>query len=120
MKLVFVLALLAISLMSCTQRLLDFTAITTKNVDISGLTHGSRITAEDCVPMVLFFPLGLPNWKTAMDSVLEQGQGDVLVDVVATSKGSWFILGGESCVVISGTVARSPSYKRTQVFSPSS
>jgi hypothetical protein len=48
-----------------------------------------------------------------MDSVLEQGRGDVLVDVVATSKGWWFIA-GESCVVISATVARSPSYKAHQ------
>jgi hypothetical protein len=54
-------------LTGCTQRVTDFTIISTKNVDISALANakraGNRITGEDLVHVIIFIPTGVPNLK---------------------------------------------------------
>ena len=55
----------------CTQRLVDFTAISTKNVKMASSEVGSRVEGADCVPVV-FFPLGQPNMKEAIDRAIEK------------------------------------------------
>jgi hypothetical protein len=96
----------------CTLRLGDFTVLSTKNVDVSAVRQGDRQSGEDCINMVLFFPLGEVNWKTAMDRALEKGKGDVLVDAVVTSKYWNALVYGQNCVVIEGTVSQTASYRR--------
>lgn len=95
----------------CSTRLLDYSAVTSKNIDVSGLKRVGRYTGEDCRWIVLFIPTGIPNWKTGVDEALEKGGGDVLLDTVLTQKGWWFLV-GQSCVEVTGTVARSASYNR--------
>lgn len=100
---------------ACTTRLGDFTVLSTKNVDVSGLKPGDRYSGEDCVNLLFapFIPLGTVNWKNAMDQALERGKGDVMVDIVFTLK-EWFIpyIFGQRCIVIEGTVSQTSSYKQ--------
>lgn len=110
-------ALLCVGLfvmVGCTTRLGDFTVISTKNVDVSGLKPGDRFSGEDCIGMLFsMIPLGEVNWKNAMDQALERGKGDVMVDVVLTAKG-WMIpyVWGQQCMEITGTVSQTASYRR--------
>jgi len=99
---------------ACTTRLGDFTVLSTKNVDVSGLKPGDRYSGEDCVNLLFaMIPLGTVNWKNAMDQGLERGKGDVMVDIVLTQT-SWAIpyIFGQQCIVIEGTVSQTSSYKR--------
>lgn len=101
-------------LCGCTTRLGDFTVLSTKNVDVSGLRSGDRYAGEDCINMLFgMIPMGDVNWKNAMDQALERGKGDVMVDLVLTQKG-WAIpyIWGQQCIEIAGTVSQSAAYKR--------
>jgi hypothetical protein len=103
-----------ISLGGCATRLGDFTVLSTKNVDVTGLKPGDRFSGEDCVGYLFaMIPLGDVNWKNAMDQALERGKGDVMVDVVLTAKG-WMIpyIFGQQCIEIEGTVSQTSSYRR--------
>lgn len=96
----------------CSLRLGDFTVLSTKNVDVSGVKQGDRYSGEHCINTVLGFPLGEINWKTAMDQALEKGKGDVMIDAVVTSKYWSVIVYGQTCVIMEGTVSRTASYSR--------
>lgn len=93
----------------CHQRLGDFTVLSTKNVDVSGLKEGERLSGEHCINRVLGFPIGQLDWKTAMDRALEKGKGNLMVDVVVSFTSWTAILFAQDCVVIEGTVARTAS-----------
>lgn len=96
----------------CSLRLGDFTVLSTKNVDVSGVKQGDRYSGEHCINTVLGFPLGEINWKTAMDRALEKGKGDLMIDAVVSNKYWTVILFGEMCIVIEGTISRTASYAR--------
>lgn len=96
----------------CTTRLGDFTMLSTKNVNVSGVKQGDRQSGEDCVNHVFFIPLGQPDMKNAIDRALEKGKGDILIDSVFSAKGWSAVLFGESCYVVEGTVSQTASYKR--------
>lgn len=96
----------------CTTRLGDFTMLSTKNVDVSGVKQGDRQSGEDCVNHILLIPLGQPDMKNAIDRALEKGKGDILIDSVFSTKGWSAVLFGESCYVVEGTVSQTASYKR--------
>ena len=101
-------------LVGCTTRLGDFSVLSTKNIDVSGVKPGDRYSGEDCVGLLFgMVPMGDVNWKNAMDQALEKGKGDVMVDVVLTATG-WVIpyIFGQSCIVIEGTVSQTASFKR--------
>ena len=101
-------------LTGCTTRLGDFTVLSTKNVDVSGVKPGDRYSGEDCINLLFgMIPLGQVNWKNAMDQALERGKGDMMVDVVMTAKG-WAIpyIWGRSCMEFAGTISQTASYKR--------
>lgn len=98
----------------CTHRLGDFTAISSKNLDLS---HGAdfkrgvaRVKGEDNVPIILTIPMGQPNMKTALDRAIETTPGAVsLVDAVLTQKCFWFILGGQCGFELEGTPLIDPN-----------
>ncbi len=94
---------------ACSVRVIDYTAMTSKNIDVSGLKPVGRYSGEDCRWNVLGIPIGIPTWKEGVDEALEKGRGDVLLDAVFTNKW-WMFFIGQSCVEVTGTVARSPSY----------
>jgi len=106
---------LTVLLYGCTQRLMDYTALTSKNIDVSGIKQGERYSGEDCVYNAglpfLYVTFGWPSWKTAIDEALEKGKGDVMVDAVLTVK-RWNFIAGQDCLIVTGTVSQTASYKR--------
>ena len=96
-------AALALALSGCVVRLADFTALSSKNANIPG-ERGPRVEGEDMIPIVLFFPTGQSNIKTAVDRAIEKGGGDLLVDGVISQK-CWYIplIYGECGFMVEGT-----------------
>lgn len=96
-------------LSGCTERLADFTMISTKNVDLSkaqvNAGEGNRVTEDDCRPIILVFPVGRPDLKEAVDSALEEGRGNLMIDLVAYWRW-WYVppIFGLRCMVAEGTV----------------
>jgi hypothetical protein len=90
-------------LAGCTLRLVDFTVISTKNVQVTSKSKGKRVTGEDCVPVV-FVPIGMPNMEEAIDRAIESAgpQYDALVDGVMYHTNQSFIV-GKVCYKVEGT-----------------
>lgn len=114
-----VIFVLALVLGSCTRRFLDFTMVSTKNVDLSKAStferSSVRASGEDGVYWVLWIPLGYPNLKEAVDRAIESTPGAVaLVDGVVYSKGWWAILTGYSAYIVEGTPLLDPSLVSNQ------
>ena len=112
----FILAMaIAVSLTGCATRLIDFTMISTKNID---WTHAAnfqrgkdRVQGTDEVSIIIFIPTGVPNMKEAIDRAIEKIPGAVaLVDGVVTQK-SWYIpyIFGKFSYIIEGTPLIDPS-----------
>lgn len=112
----FCLIILAITLFSsCKMRLLDFTMISSKNIDLAhaaSFQRGpQRVSGKDKIHIVLFFPTGVVNIKEAVDRAIETTPGCVaLLDGVIYLKG-WYIplLYGQRAAVIEGTPLIDPS-----------
>jgi len=106
----FVIAvLLCIPVLGCATRLVDFTIISTKNIDLArgaDFKRGStRVEGEDGVAIIIIIPTGTPNIKEAIDRAIEKVPGAIaLLDGVLTSK-SWYIpyIFGECSYVVEGT-----------------
>lgn len=98
-----VLATLALS--GCVQRVADFTALSSRNANIPG-DRGERVEGEDMATIILFFPTGQPNLKTAVDRAIEKGGGDLLVDGVISQKCWDVLLFGQCGYVVEGTPVR--------------
>ena len=116
-----------LSVSSCTQRLVDFTIISTKNVDLSRAstfkrtTH--RATGEDAKYIIVIIPTGVPSAKEAVDQAIESVSGGVaLVDGVLTN--SWFYIPyifGENKFIVEGSVLIDPVLaKQSASISPQS
>lgn len=81
----------------CSQRVIDFTVISSKNVDMrfeEGGQGADRVEGKDEV-VVFLFPLGSPNLKEAVDKAIESaGPGyDALIDGVVTAYNHSFLFG---------------------------
>lgn len=116
-KVFFGLSLITL-LASCSYRVVDFTIISTKNVDLSKagtFKRGkSRVEGRDMAHLVIYFPLGRPSMKEAIDKAIETTPGAVaLVDGVVYSKGWWAILYGQDVLVIEGIPLIDPSLATT-------
>jgi hypothetical protein len=101
----------------CSQRVIDFTIISSKNVDLSKAANFKRGTARvegiDSKPIIFFIPMGTPNTKEAVDRAIESVPGAVaLTDGVITYKYFVFIFGKMSYVV-EGTPLIDPSLAMT-------
>ena len=101
--------LLSVSVMGCATRLVDFTIISTKNIDLARgadfKRDKSRVRGQDCVSIIIFIPIGIPNIKTAIDRAIESVPGAVaLLDGVISYK-YWLIpcIYGQSSYVVDGT-----------------
>ena len=102
LSLSLVMGLFVLAVSGCTLRLVDFTALSSKNCDIHG-TRGERTRGEDMSWMLMGFPLGLPNMKEATDRAIERCNGDLLVDGVVYSKYWTALVIGQAGYVIEGT-----------------
>jgi hypothetical protein len=108
----------------CTTRFVDYTLLSTKNVDLSKAgtfrRTPNRVTGEDNRYWFLFIPLGSsPHLKTAVDRAIESVPGSVaLVDGVVSVRDWWFII-GEGTVIVEGTPLVDPSIPGASVpFAP--
>ena len=105
---------LVVLLTACTTRLLDFTVVSSKNIDLSkadSFERGkSRVEGVDAAWMIIFIPTGIPNMKEAIDRALEKVPGAVaLVDGVVSSKFMYFLLVAQSAYVVEGTPLIDPT-----------
>lgn len=88
----------------CSQRVIDFTIISSKNVDLTNAASfkrgPARVEGKDSKPIIFFIPLGTPNTKEAVDRAIESVPGAVaLTDGVITYKYFVFIFGQMSYLV---------------------
>ena len=94
--------------MACTQRVTDFTVMSTKNNELTNShPRGLRVKGEDCVTIILFIPLGNPDLKEASDRAIENGglTADALVDGVVRRTSE--IAFGSLCYQVEGTAVAS-------------
>lgn len=96
----------SIVISGCTQRILDFTVISSKNVNmrVKDAGKGGRVKGEDMATFVIF-PLGAPEVKEAVDRAIENaGPGyDALIDGVIYYKYNVFLLFGTFGYQVEGT-----------------
>lgn len=81
-----------IALTGCSQRLGDFTIISTKNVDI-GKNYVKVQTQEKGISskaIIIFIPTGTPNIKDAVDDLLKKANGDLVTNAVIQY--SWYYI----------------------------
>ncbi len=123
-KTALVACLVAIVLVSgaCTHRLIDFTIISSKTIDLSRMNEfergRDRMSGKDSAHMILFIPLGTPNMKEACDRAIESIPGAVaLVDGVVTAKSYWFLLYGKSTYIVEGTPLIDPTLASAELES---
>ena len=96
---------LTLSLTGCAYRIIDFTVISTKNVQIDGPRGDKRTVGKDCAWYFLSIPLGVPNMKEAIDRAIESAgtEYDALIDGVLYSKGWSALLVSQVCYEVEGT-----------------
>ena len=117
MKNILYLLFLPLFFSSCTQRLVDFTIISSKNIELSKMgtfeRANTRVEGTDSRPIIVIVPLGYPDGKEALDKAIESYPGAVaLVDGVFTYK--WFYIPyiyGKYKYVIEGTPLYDPALK---------
>lgn len=85
----------------CSTRLVDFTVISSKNVNVPTKQKGQRVTGEDCVFVFISIPFGIPNMKEAIDRAIETAgpSYDALVDGVVYQTHNPF----QMCFKVEGT-----------------
>jgi ribosomal protein L35AE/L33A len=92
---------------SCTYRVIDFTAISSKNVTLNlpENSKGQRVKGQDYVTTFLGIPWGAPNLKEATDQAIESagGEYDALIDGVIYQKRKWYFLFGKFGYEVEGT-----------------
>jgi hypothetical protein len=117
-------AVAAVVLAGCTHRLIDFTVISSKNIDLSKASQfkrgGDRQTGEDTAYVIIFIPTGIPHVKDAVDRALEKVPGAVaLVDGVVRQKSMWFIVFGMNSIIVEGTPLIDPTLLKAGDTRPS-
>ena len=114
MKNFILVVTMAILLAGCSQRIMDFTIVSSKNVDLSQISDfergHSRVEGVDKKQIIFFIPTGVPNAKEAIDRAIESVPGAVaLVDGVVTHYFWWIpYIYGESYYVVEGTPIINP------------
>lgn len=110
-----VLFLTAFIFSSCSHRVLDFTLISSKNVDLSKSTSfirgKGRVEGKDMVHWIIIIPTGTVNIKEAVDRAIESTPGCVaLLDGVIYTKFWWIpYIYGKQSATIEGTPLIDPS-----------
>jgi hypothetical protein len=81
-----------------TNRFVDFTVVSTKNVDLTKLTPEAIKAGVKAEGQDLTF-WSAPNMETAIDNALENGKGNLLLDAVVSFRSGW-----KSGYIVEGTV----------------
>ncbi len=118
MKKTIFLFLITAILANCSQRITDFTIISSKNIDLSRgkelKRSTDRVSGIDKKHVIFFIPTGIPNLKEAMDRAIESSPGAVaLTDGVVTAY-NWWIPGiyGQHWIEVSGSPLVDPDLKK--------
>jgi len=106
-RLMICISLLSLILFSgCSNRILDFTIVSTKNVDMSKASSfrraSHRVKGKDMAHWIIIFPTGSVSIKEAVDKAIESTPGCVaLLDGVIYTKFWWipYIYGQQSAIV---------------------
>ncbi len=102
-------------LVPCTNRILDFTVVSSKNLDLtkgaSFVKGKSRVTGEDLAHWIIVIPTSEVNIKEALDRAIESTPGCVaLLDGVIYEKFWYFpYVYGQQVVIVEGTPLIDPS-----------
>lgn len=114
MKTTWVLCLICciLCISGCSQRLGDFTVLSTKNVDLSNFstqteTGTDRVKGEDVSHIIIIFPNKIPNLKEAIDVAIEENNSYMLSEAVI--KYEYFIVPyiyGQTKYVVEGHPVR--------------
>lgn len=102
-------------LSSCSYRVIDFTLISSKNVDItkcgSFIRGKDRVKGKDMVHWIVIIPTGTVDIKNALDRAIESTPGCVaLLDGVIYGKFWWIpYIYGQHTVTVEGTPLIDPS-----------
>jgi hypothetical protein len=116
------LAVTGLAMAGCTTRIVDYTLLSTKNVDLSRagtFKRGpNRITGVDSQLIILLIPnRGPANLKAAVDDAIESVPGAVaLVDGVVYTRNWDAILVGENAIIAEGTPLIDPSIPGAAAF----
>lgn len=109
-KLLFIAFAALICLSSCTDRLTDFTVISTKNFPIGTgkptniVKADKRVVGKDTKHIVLCIPFGTPNLKQAIDKAIEAYPGAIgLADGVVKHNYFSVFFYGKNSFVVEGT-----------------
>mgnify|MGYP000055266624 CR=1 FL=1 len=99
---------------SCSHRIVDFTVISTKAIDLTSgkeFKRGSdRLEGVDKIHVIIGIPTGTVNLKEAIDNAIEKTPGAVgLIDGVVYSKAWYAVLYGQTSYVVEGTPLIDPS-----------
>lgn len=78
------------------------TSITYSQLDRAIVRH--NVTGTDSAGIFLFLPLGFPNFNTAIQNTLRNGDGNILTNINITDKTSWYILFGYQEIIINADV----------------
>lgn len=112
----FILFCLTVFILSgCSYRVLDFTIISSKNINLakgaSFVRGKSRVKGKDMVHWVICFPIGAVHVKDALDKAIESTPGCVaLLDGVIYEKFWWIpYIYGQQSVVVEGLPIIDPS-----------
>jgi len=92
----------------CTTRVVDFTLLSTKNVDLSHANdyyRGDRVQGEDKARIIVFIPMGTPGLKEAIDNTIEAVPGCIALADGVVYEGAWYIpfFYGENYIIVEGT-----------------
>lgn len=118
------LSLATFILCGCSYRVLDFTLISSKNVDLTRSAEfvrgKSRVKGGDMIHWIIVFPTGMVDIKEAVDRAIERTPGCVaLLDGVIYRK-FWYIpyIYGQDAVVVEGLPLIDPSIALNATESP--
>jgi hypothetical protein len=103
--------LLIVGMQGCTlvDRKVEFTLVTSNQLDVSGLALGPRVKERDCEFQSLFKVREWPDIKQAINRALERERGDLLVDVDIQRSSLFLIVGMLVCDEVTGTIGRMQS-----------
>lgn len=100
---------------SCTVRVADFNAISTRNVNLDRIdldsVDGKKVIGTSSRFIFLFIPFGLPTLQEAVDEALDAGGGDLMTDTAVYTSFWWFIFGSTK-IEVRGTVVDTAKAQR--------
>ncbi len=117
-KFVCLVALMALALLSgagCTTTIVDFTIVSTKNIDLSRAGEFERsphmVRGNDVAHWVTIFPLGSPEMKPAIDRAIQSVPGCVALVDGRIRERFWYIpfIYGQDAIIAEGTPLIDPN-----------